>query len=362
MIAHEADVAVVGLGAMGSCAAWRLAKRGARVVGFDRFRPPHAAGSSHGGSRIIRELAFEGPHFVPLVRRAFTLWDELIAESRSSALLLRTGIVYLGSPESSVVAQSLKSGAAHDVATEFLDSDQVASRWPALRLGAGMVGLYEKRAGVLRPESCIAAALRRAEHYGAELHLDEPVLEWGARAGMAWVRTARRRLEAGALVLAMGPWLLDDLKALGIEAWVERVVQHYFEPAGTAGALGPERLPPYICEDESGVIFYGFPLLDGVVKCAIHHRGDSTTIEALDRSVAPEEVDRARSYLERFLPAAAGRHHHSAVCVYTNTPDGEFHVARHPSHREVIVASPCNGIGFKFAPAIGDTIADLAGI
>lgn len=360
VVAHEADVAVVGLGIMGACAAWRLAGRGARVVGFDRFRPPHAEGSSHGGSRIFRELAFEGARYVPLVRRAYSLWEELAAEARQPGLLLRTGLVYIGAPRSSVIAGSRASDEALSVAGELLSAEEARSRWPLFNVSAGAVALYEQRAGILRPEACVAAALRRAEHYGAELHLDEPVVEWGAAHGSAWVKTARRRVEAGTLVLATGPWLLGELRALGVAAWVERVVQHYFAPAAPEEQLSPDRLPPYICEDDDGVVFYGFPLLDGLLKCAVHHRGDSATIEDLNRTVGAAEIALVRGYLDRFLPDAAGSHERSVVCAYTNTPDGDFLLDRHPEHPEVILASPCCGIGFKFAPAIGEAIAGLA--
>jgi sarcosine oxidase len=355
----RADVAVAGLGAMGAAAAWRLAERGVRVLGFDRFAPPHQMGSHHGGSRIIRELAFEGPQYVPLVRRAAAGWSALEAAT-GHKLLLATGALYAGPPGSQVVAGSRASAEAHGVACEHLSAEQVRLRFPALAPAEGMVGLLERRAGVLVPERCVSAMLQEARRRGAELRFDEPVLEWRAGSDGVDLHTAGGRYQVGALVLAMGAWMPPVLAPLGVSLEVERVVQHWFAPADGGESLAPERCPVYLWEDEAGVVFYGFPLLEGAVKCAVHHRGEVTTAEAVRREVRPGEVETAHAYLRRLVPAAAGSHVASAACVYTNAPDGHLIVDRHPEHPRVALASPCSGIGFKFAPAVGEGLAQLA--
>jgi len=350
------DVVVAGLGAMGSAACWRLARRGLRVLGLDRFEPPHSHGSSHGASRVIREMAFEHPRYVPLVRRAYALWDEL-ERAAGRSLIIPTGAIYLGPPDSSVVAGSRASAVAHEVPSEELSAAQVRRRWPALCPAEGEIGLFERRAGILRPEASVQAMLDAARGAGAELSFGEPLLSWSP--GVE-VRTGRRTAGAKALVLATGPWMLEELSRLAPGSWVERVVQHWFEPARDAELLEPNRCPIYLWEDAAGLIFYGFPLLEGAVKCAIHHRGESVTAETVRREVSEEEIARTRERLERLLPAAAGRWRRSAVCLYTNTADGDFIIDRHPSDPAVIVASPCSGIGFKFAPVIGEIVARMA--
>ncbi len=353
-----ADVIVAGLGAMGASAAWQLARRGVRVLGFDRFRPPHDRGSSHGGSRIIREMAFEGSQYVPLVRAASPLWATLEAEA-GVPLLTSTGAIYIGAPDAGIIVQSRASAEAHGVAHEVLTSEEVRRRFPALAPGSGMVGLLERRAGLLRPERCVEALLSAARGVGAELRGDEPVLEWTARARGVTVRTNRGTYEADGLVLATGAWMPQVLAGIGVTLEVERQVQHWFAPAHEAAVLEPARCPVYIWEDADGTVFYGLPLLDGAVKCAVHHRGETTTADAVRREVAAAEVAAARAYAERFVPPAAGAHVRSAVCLYTNSPDGHFIVDRHPALPAVVLVSACSGIGFKFAPRIGEGAALL---
>lgn len=354
----HADVIVAGLGAAGAAAAWQLAARGLRVVAFDARRPPHASGSTHGGSRVIRETAFEHPRYVPIVRRAYQMWAELEAGA-ARRLLIPSGALYAGVPEASVVVGSRRSALEHGVRCEELTADELRARWPVFCPSEGMVGLLEPGGGVLRPEACLDALLAAASRAGAALHLDDPVLEWGSGSGGAWVRTAAGRFDAAKLVLALGPWMLPVLEPFVPGIWVERVVQHWFVPRGESAPLAPSRMPIYLWEDADGVIFYGFPMLDGAMKCAVHHRGESTTADTVRRSVGADEIEQATALLAKFVPAAAGPRLGSAVCLYTNTPDGDLLLDRHPEHANVILASPCNGIGFKFVPAIGEAIADM---
>jgi sarcosine oxidase len=352
------DVIVAGLGAMGSAAAWQLASRGLRVVGLDRYHPPHTLGSSHGGSRVIREMAFEHPRYVPLVRRAYELWAELEA-APGRVLRIPTGALYLGAPSSSVVSGSRASAVEHGIPSEELDAAAVRARWPQFRPDPGMVGLLEHRAGVLRPEACVEAMLAAAARSGATLHFDEPLTGWVVEpGGGVVVRTGRAEYRAQRLVLALGPWMREELARVGTSVWVERVVQHWFTPADPA-LMDPSRCPIYLWESDEGVIFYGFPMLDGVVKAAVHHRGESVTADTVRREVTPQEVARAQEYLARWMPAANGAYRRSAVCLYTNAADGDFVLDRHPEHRQVLLASPCAGIGFKFAPVVGEIVADL---
>lgn len=352
------DVIVVGLGAMGSAVAWQCAARGLRVAGLDRLRPPHTLGSSHGGSRVIREMAFEHPRYVPLVRRAWDQWGDLVAASRRD-LVVPTGALYLGAPSASVVAGSRASAVQHGVASEELDAAAVHDRWPQFRPDPGMVGLFEQRAGVLRPEICVEAMLDVATARGAVLRCEEAMVSWQAESGgPVRVHTPRSTLTADHLVLAAGPWMRDELARIGVDLWVERVIQHWFTPVDAA-VMDPSCCPIYLWEDTDGVIFYGFPTLDGVVKAAVHHRGDRVTAETVERGVSAAEIAKAQHYLARWMPAANGAWQRSAVCLYTNTADGDFIVDRHPEHSRVILLSPCSGIGFKFAPAIGEIAADL---
>src|SRR5436309_8854961 len=171
------DAIIIGLGAMGSAVACQLARCGGRVLGLDRFAPPHALGSSHGQTRIIREAYFEHPIYVPLVQRAYELWREL-EQASGRSLYLQTGGLMIGRPESAVVAGAQRSAAEHRLPHEVLSAAEVLRRFPAFRLEEQMLAVWEPRAGIVFPEACIEAHLELAQRHGASLRFDEPVLRW----------------------------------------------------------------------------------------------------------------------------------------------------------------------------------------
>ena len=352
------DVIVVGLGAMGSATVRELAARGARVLGLERFRTPHALGSTHGRSRIIREAYFEHPLYVPLVRRAYEKWEEL-ARLAGRELFVRTGGLMIGPPDGVLVAGALRSACEHAIDHELLDHDAMAARYPQFRLERGWVALLERRAGLLLPEACIEAALALASAGGAELHADEPVVRWEAGGGRVRATTARGSYEARRLVLAGGAWMPELLGGLA-PLEVERQMLHWFEPAAHRERFRPAQCPIALWEHEPGHLFATFTDLGDGVKAGIHHEGEPTSPMTVRRTITPDEDAMVRALVARLLPGAAGRQLESRVCMYTNTPDGDFVIDRHPMHDEVTVLSPCSGHGFKFASAIGEIAADLA--
>ncbi|AHG93512.1 FAD dependent oxidoreductase (plasmid) [Gemmatirosa kalamazoonensis] len=353
------DVVVAGLGAMGSAAAFELARRGASVLGLDRFAPPHASGSSHGRARIIREAYFEDPLYVPLVRRAYERWAEL-ERLAGRTLLVPTGGLMLGPPDGVVVAGALRSAREHGLPHELLDAREVHHRVPGLRVTSDMVGVWEPRAGFLVPEAVIAAHLALAADHGAELRVEEPVRTWDAAGDGVVVTTARGTYRARRLVLAAGAWMSSLLGAASPPLVVERMVQHWFRPARDTGLYAPSRFPIFLCEYAPGRTWYGFPDVGDGVKVALHHQGEPADADTLRRTVAPAEIAYVHALLRTFLPDADGAHAESAVCMYTNTPDEHFVVDRHPAWPQVIVASACSGHGFKFSSAIGEILADMA--
>ena len=222
-----------------------------------------------------------------------------------------------------------------------------------------MVGIWEPRAGVLRAEACVTAQLEQARRHGADLHFDEPALRWQARHDGISVVTERGSYHAGHLIISAGPWVGSLLPGVPLPFSVERQVLHWFEPARDAELLTAERCPVHLWQFDGERFFYGFPSSAAEVKVAFHYGGETTTAEEVRREVAQAEVDDVRAALRRFVPAANGRHQRSAVCLYTNMPDGHFLIDRHPQRKNVLIASPCSGHGFKFAPVIGEILADL---
>lgn len=358
-MSERVEVAIAGLGAMGGAAAYQLARRGVRVLGFDRFAPPHTMGSSHGESRIIRVAYFEDPRYVPLVQRSWELWRDLEEES-GEPLMRPTGGLMMGPVDGEVVAGALESARKHGLPFELLDAAAIAVRFPAHRPATTDVAVWEPQAGVLAPEACVDAHLRGARAHGADLRFDEPVLEWRATPGGIEVRTERGTTVADRLVLASGAWMPELVPDLAPKLSVARQTLMWFTPRANPESFDAERFPIFIREFEPGRAVYGFPLAGGRVKFAIHMEGESANPRAVRRTVDDAEVEKLRAVLDRCVPDAAGPCVDRAVCLYTNTPDHHFRLGPLPGEPRVLVASCCSGHGFKFAPAIGEALADLA--
>ena len=338
---------------MGSAAAYHLAKRGARVLGLDRFHPPHALGSSHGQTRIIREAYFEHPAYVPLVQRAYTLWQELERES-GGQLFLQTGGLMIGEPHGVVVAGSRLSAQTHRLPFEELSAAEIHERFPALRPAENMVGILEPRAGILFPEKSVAAHLAHAKK--AQLSYDEQVLHWKVDHGSVVVTTDKGEYACATLVLSAGSWIKQLVPELPLV--VERQVLFWFA-AQEPEKFQPDRCPIHLWEHSPGKYFYGFPEVGNGVKIAGHHEGEITQPDKINRTVSPSEVAEMQKVARPYLPSLTDRCVESVVCMYTNTPDGHFLIDRHPAHPQVLLVSPCSGHGFKFSAAIGETVADL---
>ena len=356
----DADVLVVGLGAMGSMALWRLARRGARVVGFDRFEPPHALGSSHGESRIIRTAYYEGPGYVPLVREAFGLWRELEAES-GDTILTMTGALMIGSPSSDVVAGALASAKEHGLEHEVLDGTQVGRRFARHRLVDDEVAVYEEAAGFVRPEAGIAAALGRARALGAGIVTGLPVEHVEPIAGGVQVRAAGRTWRGRHAVVCAGAWNSAGLvDGLDMKLEVTRQCMVWFRPR--TPALHSPKVAPVFVHDIGGspaLFGYGFPSVDGeTVKVGVSARTVPQNPDTIDRAINKADLDTAAGYVRTALPDLDPTPVRAVVCLQENSPDRHFVVgAVAPG---ITVLAGFSGHGFKFAPVIGDIAADLA--
>ena len=353
------DALVVGLGAMGSATLYELARRGARVAGIDRFETPHTQGSTHGRTRIIREAYYESPVYVPLIRRAYELWDDL-ERAAGERLFHRTGGLMIGPPDGELVSGALRSAREHDIPHELLDGAAVTKRFPHFQLTADQVALLETRAGILFPERCVATMLALASRHGAEIRTGQRLLSWDAGSDVVRCHTDHGDVTAARLVLCAGPWLPELIADLSLPLEVERQTFHWFIPAADRGRFGPDRCPIALWEYSRGRLLATFPDFGDGVKVGVHHEGEITTPQQCRRTIGEDEDALVRGLLARCLPDAAGTLADSAVCLYTNTPDHHFILDRHPKSHRVIVVSPCSGHGFKFASAIGEIGAQLA--
>ena len=353
------DTIVVGLGAMGSAAAYQLAGRGQRVLGLDAFPAGHTLGSSHGETRIIRMAYFEHPNYVPLLRRAYALWDQL-QQAAQQPLLRITGGAVIGPPDGELVAGSLRSALAHDLPHEVLDAAEIRRRFPVLQARPHEVALYEEQAGVLFPERCIAACLELAAQAGAALRHAEPVRSWRADANGVQVETDTARYAAGRLVLTAGAWLGRLLGELGLPLQPERIPLFWFEPRARAEQFALGRMPIWIWDDGEFGHFFTTPHVEWPgVKIGKHHSQQACDPDTVDRTVSAADERPLREFLARCVPDLAGEVAASRVCLYTNTPDAHFVIDRHPRHANVAYAGGFSGHGFKFASVVGEILADL---
>jgi sarcosine oxidase len=356
------DAIVAGLGGMGSATAYQLAGRGRRVLGLEKFHPAHDRGSSHGRSRIIRQAYFEDPAYVPLLLRAYELWERLERDTGQELMTL-TGGLMIGRRGSELVSGSVRSAEEHGLPYELLDADEIRERFPPFSPDPETVALYEKKAGFVRPEETVRAHLDRAEALGADLRFEEPVVSWEASEDGVRVETQGGSYEAERLVITPGAWAPQLLADLGLPLEVERQVMYWFEPKNGREPFLPDRFPIYIWEPDDGNWFYGFPSQDGDrgVKAAFYRAGGvPTTPEAIDREVYQEEVDFIRGYLAEYVPDLAGQCLDARACMYTNTPDLHFVISVHPELEQVALACGFSGHGYKFCSVVGEILADLA--
>jgi len=361
------DVIVVGLGGMGSAAAYHLARRRQRVLGLERFGPVHDQGSSHGGSRLIRQACYEDPAYVPLAQRSYELWRELEASS-GDTLFLDTGGLLLGSPDCRMIRGALAVAAQIGLEHEVLTAAAIRRRFPTLAPSDDTVAYFEPAAGVLRPENAVAAHLQLAERAGAELHFYEPISDWCCDrfAGVS-VRTWAGTYSADRLVICPGAWAPGLLGDLPVPFTPQRVVVTRFHPQGGVTPFLPDRHPFWVWDPgtNSGPGFagflYGSPALDGPDGGVKLSRVDERPCmaETVDRVITTSEIDEVAAALRPHLGVELGPVVEARVCMWTNTPDHHFVLGQHPKQPDVIVGAGCSGHAFKYLPAIGEMLADL---
>ena len=364
------EVIVVGLGAVGAAAAWQLAKRGAKVLGLDRHSPPHALGSSHGDSRITRLAIGEGALYTPLALRSHEIWRDI--ESRTGEdLLVPTGMLVISSEArrgtlhgSNFFANTLEAARRYGIAHEVLDAAAIRARFPCFIVRDGERGYFEREAGYLRPEACVAAQLRLAEEHGAALHRNERVTGIEARAGGVRVHTDRGHHDAPHAIIAAGPWVRELVpEEISRHLTVTRQALFWFDVKPPAARFTPPEFPVWIWElQERSEALYGFPAIDGPhggVKVATEQYAKATTPHEVDREVGEAEKSRIHAHLVApHLRDVTSRCVKAVACLYTTTPDFHFLVDRHPRVPAALVASACSGHGFKHSAAIGEALAE----
>ncbi len=357
------DVIVLGLGGIGSAVAENLSRAGHKVLGLEQFAPVHDRGSSHGESRVIRKAYFEDERYVPLLIRAFELWDEL-EQTTPLKLFYKTGCVLIGSAESQVIRGSVAAARAHALPHQILDSKTLLDKF-GFHAPANAVGFFESDGGYLLVEECVEAFQNRARKNGAELLFDHKLLGWNILSGgEVEVRTDQGTFGGRKLVLCLGAWSARFLSPAPLTLSPKRVVQYWFDTDADADAVAGSRnalrnLPVYFQELSDGRWIYGFPQIGRTMKVAFHNVLGDCDPDHVERMVNVQEVRTIERPFKQLLPMA-GEFVRAKTCMYTMTPDEHFALGPlRGMQKQVFLAAGFSGHGFKFAPVIGEIANDF---
>ncbi len=348
---------------MGAAITLELSRRGHKVTTFEKFPSFHDRGSSHGHSRMIRKAYFEGDFYVPLLERCYDLWQDL-NERSGQQLFQKTGGLFIGTEDRQLVVQSLASAKRYDIEIELLEADEVARRFPALRLPTGYVAVYESGAGILDPEKTWNYMVNEALALGADIKFDCGVSTLNIEAGGVRVVSKEGEIFCEHLVLSAGPWnrkYISDNLGLDLDLVPSRRTLHWFAPENNSH-FQPEVFPPNVWEERNGDIFYGFPLIeaDEGVKYGFHTAPlGGVDPDNMNREVREDEIREIMDKLQKRIPSLGQGHLRSKCCLYTMTPDHHFAIGALPGHPSIILAGGFSGHGYKFTPVVGEIVADM---
>jgi sarcosine oxidase len=355
------DAIVIGLGGIGSAAAYRMAASpGApRVLGLEQFELGHDRGASQDVSRITR-YSYHRRDYVDLAIKAQAAWRDVEAASGAHVITLTGGLDIQPPGGAESVEDYATALSEAGVPFEWLDDVDVVRRWPQWRLDPGTRAVFQANGGIADPDRGNPAHQELARAAGADLRQGVRVTALHDHAGELEVVTEDAgTFTAGAVVVAADAWTNDLLAPLGaaIPLRVTREQVTWFEAADPA-AFAPERFPIWIWLDQPG--FYGFPTWRGPgPKVGEDIGGRDTTAQTRTYLTDPDCLRRVQSFLERHLPGAAGNPVKTKTCLYTLTPDRDFVVDRLRDHPGVIVALGA-AHAYKFAALFGVWLAELA--
>jgi sarcosine oxidase len=353
------DYIVLGLGGIGSAAAYRLARRaGADVLGLEQFTIGHSRGASQDHSRIIR-LSYHKPVYVRLAREAYGAWAELERDS-GERLILRTGGLDFGPRDGAIPLEDYAASMrAASVPFETLDAAEIMRRWPQFRLDDAIHGLYQSESGIAPAARCNAAHIRMARAHGATLREHTPVTALRAVDGEIEVVAGETAYRCRKLIVAADAWTNQVLAHVGVRLplTVTQEQVTYFATPQLAD-FAPERFPIWIWMDDPS--FYSVPVYgEAGVKVGQDIGGQEVTPDT--RTFEPDAAALARveQFLRRYIPSALGPIIYTKTCLYTLTPDRDFVVDTLPGQPNILAALGA-AHGFKFAAVLGKILSELA--
>ncbi|MCJ8009420.1 N-methyl-L-tryptophan oxidase [Lederbergia wuyishanensis] len=355
----EFDVAIVGLGSMGSFAFWQLARMGVNVVGFDRYRPGHDKGAGHGETRIFRTAYGEGVEYVPLLKEARTLWRELEAET-GVELYIENGGTMFGPKDDIFIKTVEESVHTFNLPYKKYSGLEAKEVYPQINFKENQVAIYEEYAGFIKPELSIETAVNRGEELGGTVFTDSPVNNIHANEGGVTIICEDKQFRVKKVIVSSGGWTSQLLPELKLPLTLERQVLVWYN-AKNPEKFTPEKFPIF-SRMKDGIGFYGFPTVDGkTVKVALHHGGQVVNHpDEVDRDIYETDLEPVTEKVKEYFPDLIPVPVKAKTCFYTNTPDEHFILGAAPGLPNVTLLGPMAGHGFKFAPIMGKIAAELA--
>ena len=353
------DVAVLGVGGIGSAACYHLARAGLRVLGIEQFSIPHSRGSSHGVTRILREGLHENETYVPLVRRALELWRDL-ERIGGTRLFYQTGSLDIGLPDSSIIVGSLNSCRRWAISHQVFSASDLRRRYTVLRPYDEMVAIFQPGSGFVLAEGSISAHVNGACAHGAEIHGHEKMIRWESTETSFVIQTTHDRYEAGQIVFSVGAWAAK-LGAYGVRVRPERAILGWFQPTNNAALFEVGSLPVWIIDSPDGGHFYGLPVF-GIPGFKVGRL--SRNLEEVDPDLPLREPDfqdeqDLRQFLEKHFPDANGSVLSMQAAFFEHSPDRHFIIGELPDLPGAWVVAGLSGHGFKYASALGELAKDL---
>lgn len=357
---YDADIAVVGLGSMGSFAFWQLAKRKESVIGFEQYTAGHDQGAGHGETRIFRTAYGEGVEYVPLLQEARTLWQEFQTEANIEIYTENKGTMF--GPKGDAFIETVEESVhKYNLPHQKLSVEEAKQAYPQIKFKDNYKIISEEYAGFVRPELAIETAVKQSVRLGGTAYTESPVISIEHDEDGVTISTDEKQFRVKKVIVSAGGWTNSLLPQLNLPLELERQVLVWYD-AKNPDLFTKDKFPIF-SRVVDGEGFYGFPSLDGkTVKIAIHHGGGEITKHPseVDREIHNKDLDKVTKLVKEYLPDLNPEPVKAKTCFYTNTPDEHFFIGEAPGLSNVILLGPMAGHGFKFAPVIGKIGAELA--
>ncbi|KAJ5777684.1 hypothetical protein N7520_000930 [Penicillium odoratum] len=356
---EQFDVAVVGLGVLGSGAAYYAAQKGAKVIGFEQFELGHVRGASHDTSRIVRTSNF-APEYVALAKSAYKDWAELENVTGYKMLTTTGGVVFFAPDSPTPASDFTRSLDIQNVPYETLDAQEVKKRWPQFDIADNVTTVFTADSGIAHAAKTVSTLQTLARSQGAILKDNTPVHRVTPQAsGGVVIETPKGRFWAKKVILTTDAWINKLLAPLSVHIPVSVMQEQitYYKPTDPS-AFETDKLPVWIWMGAH--CFYGFPSYgEPTIKAGRDTSNNFMTPEERTFVHSPQLLDQLTSFMNSFMPDKERTPLRTVTCQYTITPDRQFIISPLERYSDIIV-----GLGaahaFKFAPAFGRVLAELA--